>query len=838
MSKRVKIVADVNSIDEFENLKPTIMAKLKDIYPDIKNENIILQPKVKLGERMVDVEKSQIQQNNMGDVYAKYLAEHYPELDKEMFYGLDDEISRKLVITEDQFLGQQYSVLWMKGANLLSFEDFDFSFEQHSGMIRVKSTPENQGGKSNFIRLIKIMLFGVYYYNDERTNLEDLLNKHSNATYGKIEGLIFSKGKYYFIERTLTKKKTVTQEFNFYLSDKDGNKIENLTKKGQNSLPVDIVGTVKDFDFVSVMDKNNTEKLLFAKPTAKKLLFLNYFGLSLLLEKYDICKKLYDEWYQSSKLIQYKNTDFDAQISEKQELIESTLESVNMLSINIELINREINEVDSQISKQQNLLIGVPQLLVGVNIDDLNSKRLQLVEDINILNTKITDLQYAVATKLSTIEYKDKAEVKSILASYSDKIKEIKPDQSILEEIDTLQYMLKSYQLPLELQTNKVKAQDEVDKLRREWNHLSEDLKALNEDKFYVCVHCGQSNEEDVEGKKLELKEKMSNIEVEGKQKKVLLTQLEEDSFKLESEYKKNMEAQIQKLQKDMMASITSANKVLMLEQKALNAVLSTFSEVDNLNLQIDNLSSNLNNLHDKVNTIDDTILLYSKYDKDLEANNVITERIGALKVDYKELQTDLVNETVKLTESNNSVNKLKEDIKSIEEIRASIEDELVINNLFKTYLSIHDKKGNSITQYVLNGVIEELNNDLQSVLMDVDYMPFIEMDGDSIELNFLRDGKKFKLVHGSGYEKTLACITIHYILCKKSDIPKSNIINFDEAFDSVSKLNLNSVFTKVHQMQDVFSNIIVITHNPEIGEWVEEEIEIKKINNISTIIV
>lgn len=89
-------------------------------------------------------------------------------------------------------------------------------------------------------------------------------------------------------------------------------------------------------------------------------------------------------------------------------------------------------------------------------------------------------------------------------------------------------------------------------------------------------------------------------------------------------------------------------------------------------------------------------------------------------------------------------------------------------------------------------------------------------------------------MVSGSGYERTIASLSLRAVLSKICSLPKPNIIVFDEVFGKISNENLDMVSEFFTKIKEYFEKIFVITHNPLVTNWADNIIKIRKEDNIS----
>ena len=72
--------------------------------------------------------------------------------------------------------------------------------------------------------------------------------------------------------------------------------------------------------------------------------------------------------------------------------------------------------------------------------------------------------------------------------------------------------------------------------------------------------------------------------------------------------------------------------------------------------------------------------------------------------------------------------------------------------------------------------------------------------------------------------------------MAKVCSLPKPNIVCFDEVFGKVSDENLELIGNFFVKIKDYFDKIFVITHNSLVKEWCDNNITIKKVNNVSSV--
>ena len=220
------------------------------------------------------------------------------------------------------------------------------------------------------------------------------------------------------------------------------------------------------------------------------------------------------------------------------------------------------------------------------------------------------------------------------------------------------------------------------------------------------------------------------------------------------------------------------------------------------------------------------------KENREIEQKMVtLRTKIDSLYAERDNLKNEVTNlKAVNLTHSN----KIKENNDNISKIKAEEE----IDKIFKSYLIAYGKNG--ISKIVLRNTIPYINGELNRLLSESALFSMELKLNDRNELEFWmkdNDTNVEKLLSsGSGYERTIASLALRAVLAKVCSLPKPNIVCFDEVFGKVSDENLELIGNFFIKIKDYFDKILVITHNSLVKEWCDNNITIKKVNNVSSV--
>jgi DNA repair exonuclease SbcCD ATPase subunit len=70
------------------------------------------------------------------------------------------------------------------------------------------------------------------------------------------------------------------------------------------------------------------------------------------------------------------------------------------------------------------------------------------------------------------------------------------------------------------------------------------------------------------------------------------------------------------------------------------------------------------------------------------------------------------------------------------------------------------------------------------------------------------------------------------------STIPRMNAVVWDEIFGRVAKENYDNIKHLCHKIAESYDFVWIISHNDEIKDWCDDNVVVKKENNISKIVL
>ena len=237
-----------------------------------------------------------------------------------------------------------------------------------------------------------------------------------------------------------------------------------------------------------------------------------------------------------------------------------------------------------------------------------------------------------------------------------------------------------------------------------------------------------------------------------------------------------------------------------------------------------------------KINNLKEKLKKYNEVQDKIAANEKIDEKI--LK---SGMRLDELNGSKKQTEniistSNYKIETLTEEISDNLDKIKRIEVESEQEKIYKIYLEIYGKNG--ISKMIMKTMMPLINSELQRLLENSCHFRLEIRINEKNEVDFVMIDNNTQveknMVSGSGYERTIASLSLRAVLSKICSLPKPNIIVFDEVFGKISNENLDMVSEFFTKIKEYFEKIFVITHNPLVTNWADNIIKIRKEDNIS----
>ncbi len=410
----------------------------------------------------------------------------------------------------------------------------------------------------------------------------------------------------------------------------------------------------------------------------------------------------------------------------------------------------------------------------------------------NLISQKITDIDTEIQNVNPRLVEGSIEQVENELNGLSTKLK-VYGDKEIPEEID------------LNLLRDKTKSRDELNienvKNKTNLKNLTNTLKNLKESE--ICPTCKQTLKDVDHSEEIDkLTEETKNLELNIENKNLELKKL-------------NI----------IVENLTTKKNVFDEYEKELLKKERLILEVGQKKLELEKLKNKLIKWRENKERLENN----AKLEKGVLS---INSEIDVLKNKKENIFREVEYNTNRVETIDNSINDNNSKIEKIKK-------ENNVEKVFRAYLTVFGKNG--IIKTIVKSVVPKLNNELMRLLSDVtNFMVEIRVnDKNEVEFWMVDNQTNVEklLSTGSGFEKTLSSLAIRTVLTKVSCLPRPNITVFDEVLGKVSNENLDQVGVFFTRIKDYFENVFLITHNPLVREWADNNITIKKENNISKLV-
>ena len=281
---------------------------------------------------------------------------------------------------------------------------------------------------------------------------------------------------------------------------------------------------------------------------------------------------------------------------------------------------------------------------------------------------------------------------------------------------------------------------------------------------------------------------------------------------------------------------ITGLMTVLSCKDESFVKLKKEFDEYEKNKLIKDKYELSIEGFDLKINNLKEKLKKYNEVQDKIAENEKIEEKILKSGMRLDELNGSKKQTENVISTSNYKIETLTEEISGNLDKIKRIEVESEQEKIYKIYLEIYGKNG--ISKMIMKTMMPLINSELQRLLEDSCHFRLEIRINDKNEVDFVMIDNNTQveknMVSGSGYERTIASLSLRAVLSKICSLPKPNIIVFDEVFGKISNDNLDMVSDFFTKIKEYFEKIFVITHNPLVTNWADTIIKIRKEDNIS----
>jgi DNA repair exonuclease SbcCD ATPase subunit len=281
---------------------------------------------------------------------------------------------------------------------------------------------------------------------------------------------------------------------------------------------------------------------------------------------------------------------------------------------------------------------------------------------------------------------------------------------------------------------------------------------------------------------------------------------------------------------------ITGLMTVLSGKDESFVKLKKEFDEYEKNKLIKDKYELSIESYDLKINNLKEKLKKYNEVQDKIAANEKIDEKILKSGMRLDELNGCKKQTENTISTSNYKIETLTEEITGNNDKIKRIEVESEQEKIYKIYLEIYGKNG--ISKMIMRTMMPLINSELQRLLENSCHFRIEVRINDKNEVDFIMVDNNTQveknMVSGSGYERTIASLSLRAVLSKICSLPKPNIVVMDEIFGKISNDNLDMVYEFFTKIKEYFEKIFVITHNPLVTNWADNIIKVRKEENIS----
>jgi DNA repair exonuclease SbcCD ATPase subunit len=690
-------------------------------------------------------------------------------------------------------------VLCYKEQTTIDFTKFDDKIN----LISAK----NGGGKSSFFEIICIAIFG-------KTDKSIVTKTTPNKCYTEID--IILNDTPYKIIRNFDVKDSKPLKKNYGIFKGEDLITVALDNSKTNLWVKEKIGNLNDFLSKFMMKQSNEQSFLSMKNVEQKNFIDNAFGLTNIKTKLDYLEKV----KKSLKSI-LKTIDVSKKIHAN--AVEPHIDT-NLITENINLINKEIDEINTEMNFDSNINdLKLSEIDIQNKIDsfknkDTNDKELIENKHANLLE-KLKERQ---DTELALIENENR--LLNDISNLRRNTHKIDVSKEIVQK--TLSFIYK-FENRIQEFSEKIKEIDEYNDLKNGLIETSKKLETLSDElniPFNPSCHACIKNPIRIQAKRLEehkeeLEEKISKYNLVGdymvkydKMKEILNEYNHVKNFKksyeiIEEYYKENEESylKIENYEKEV-----SENRNELREIR--DKIYKIKTKLEQYNQTIKEFA--VNEMENQLKYWENVLIEKESYEiykgnrvKNVELQNTI-----------QNLKTQLAISKMKNDENEKRIAKYKDIEELYENVKGkkeTIDEQYDILTNYSKYI---------YNDFILPKIKEKANELIRSVSdnLEIDY----KFEEENLE--FYGKTVKYKNIDTknlSGFEHFISSLSIRIAIIELTSTKIQFFI--DEGFTSCDIYNINKIPTFLSKLTEIFKSIVLVSHIETIKENVDNVYEI-----------
>lgn len=239
-------------------------------------------------------------------------------------------------------------------------------------------------------------------------------------------------------------------------------------------------------------------------------------------------------------------------------------------------------------------------------------------------------------------------------------------------------------------------------------------------------------------------------------------------------------------------------------DEKVYKKKLETIQLEDRVNLDIEKLKTNINKLEDEITN-------YNKELGKIESNKKLKLEIDELSTNISLLETSISVSTKEKVEIEKSNSLLEYDIKQLKAEISKFEKQKKMDELLDSYMKCVHRDG--LPTYLLKKSIHIINQELNNILLDVNFTLFFDNDLNLKLSSNNRIDISQNAIESSGMERTFSAVALKMALRKVNNKSKPNFIMFDEIMTKLVNDSVDKFIMMIDNIKDNVDKLIIIEH-------------------------
>lgn len=258
------------------------------------------------------------------------------------------------------------------------------------------------------------------------------------------------------------------------------------------------------------------------------------------------------------------------------------------------------------------------------------------------------------------------------------------------------------------------------------------------------------------------------------------------------------------------------------------------------------NIESRKKNIIDTDSMIERSVTTLNKLKEELK--NVIEQE--DLIIRKKRLESDVANQTAKIKEYDTEIKRAhdehtkyklelaraRDDHKAHTELTKELTELVDKIVLYELYVAALHKKG--VRKLIIEDTIDSINSYLNSCLVDYNFeIQLLVNEKNEVDVLFIDEsGVEQSATQCSGMETFIVNLSLRNAFNQITKKDKFNCFIIDEGFGTLDPTNLENCFTFLEKLKEYYDKIIIISHVDNIKAWLDNTIELEKINGYTII--